>query len=116
MISLTIGVDLSREDFAKLIDIVAEANLAASFEDKQIQRIETTLDMALMAVENGPNEAQEATIKRYRETYNFAREPEMQADGTVTLTYIASDSAGFTVRCPMTIKPDGDYTVGRFTR
>ena len=109
MISLTIGPggDLSREDFARLAQIAADANEAHALKDEQLQRIETTLELALMAVEQGPTEAQEATISRYRRTYRFAREPEAQADGTVTLVYIASNNAGQTQRVSCRINPDG---------
>jgi hypothetical protein len=54
LITLTLGKggDLSHEDFDRLVRVVAKANSDAGLADKQLQRIETTLDSALKAVED----------------------------------------------------------------
>jgi hypothetical protein len=69
-----------------------------------------------MAVEEGPTDAQEAKIRSLGGIFEFARAPETQADGTVTLVYIASDNAGQIVRVPYTINRDGTGKAGRFQR
>jgi hypothetical protein len=50
-IEIHVPGDLSRADYARLVQVVADANQAADLKDKQLQHIETTLDTALLAAE-----------------------------------------------------------------
>ena len=51
--------------------------------------------------------AQAATVARYH-NFRYLAEPAVQPDGTVQLTYAASDNAGLPVSCTVVIQPDGE--------
>ena len=48
--------DITPEDLKRLVQVMADANSAAELRDAQLQRIETVLDKALMAVEDAQRE------------------------------------------------------------
>jgi len=50
-IDICVPEDLSRADYERLVQVVADANQAADLKDDQLQRIETALDLALLAAE-----------------------------------------------------------------
>jgi hypothetical protein len=49
--TIHVPADLSTDDLRRLVQLVSDANEAAELKDDQVQRIETTLDLALMECE-----------------------------------------------------------------